>query len=202
MENLDAPSRFGPYYTTFVLWGITPEGQITNLAEVPAKVGQELLAQMPVQQFGLVLTAEPYGGVKQPSPKVVAQNSLGSKPDGNLGTAQTSYRGVSDALYEPSSDERAKLSAEASDQVALSVRQARRALTIAERAGAPQYANEAFGQARAKLAASRRSRRKTRRTRRRPGPSRERPSAWQSTRASRPCRQPRMRASRPSGPRP
>lgn len=153
MENLDAPSRFGPYYTTFVLWGITPEGQITNLAEVPAKAGQELLAQMPVLQFGLVLTAEPYGGVKQPSPKVVAQNSLGSKPDGNLGTAQTSYRGVSDALYEPSSDERATLSAEASDQVALSVRQARRALTIAERAGAPQYANEAFGQARAKLAA-------------------------------------------------
>ena len=31
VENLDSPQTFGPFYTTFVVWAVTPEGQTENL---------------------------------------------------------------------------------------------------------------------------------------------------------------------------
>src|ERR1700754_1427405 len=37
MADLGNPQAINPYYTTFVLWAIAPEGQADNLAELPAK---------------------------------------------------------------------------------------------------------------------------------------------------------------------
>ena len=34
VENLDSPQTFGSFYTTFVVWAVTPEGQTENLMEL------------------------------------------------------------------------------------------------------------------------------------------------------------------------
>ena len=74
-DKLAPPAQFGREYLTYVLWAITPEGRATNLGEVQrddddarVKVTTEL------QAFGLILTAEPYFAVTQPSDVVVMEN--------------------------------------------------------------------------------------------------------------------------------
>ncbi|HLF83000.1 MAG TPA: hypothetical protein VI837_02370, partial [Blastocatellia bacterium] len=37
MQNLGHPQAVGPYYTTYILWAIAPEGQADNLAELPIR---------------------------------------------------------------------------------------------------------------------------------------------------------------------
>ena len=36
LENLQAPTRFGAEYLTYVMWAITPDGRALNLGEVVA----------------------------------------------------------------------------------------------------------------------------------------------------------------------
>jgi len=76
-DKLVAPSSFGREYLTYVLWAITPEGRATNLGEIQvddtnAKV--EVTTQL--QAFGLIVTAEPYFAVTQPSDVVVMENVI------------------------------------------------------------------------------------------------------------------------------
>jgi hypothetical protein len=81
MENLDPPTRFGAQYLTYVLWAITPEGRPINLGEVVPDGSNKakLKVTAPAQAFGLLVTAEPYFAVTQPSNVVVLENAL--RPD-------------------------------------------------------------------------------------------------------------------------
>ena len=74
-DKLAPPAQFGPEYLTYVLWAITPEGRATNLGEVQ-RDDQDARVQVTteLQAFGLVLTAEPYFAVTQPSDVVVMEN--------------------------------------------------------------------------------------------------------------------------------
>ena len=74
-DKFASASSFGSEYLTYVLWAVTPEGRATNLGEVQidgddaqVKVTTEL------QAFGLIVTAEPYFAVTQPSDVVVMEN--------------------------------------------------------------------------------------------------------------------------------
>ena len=58
LEDVPPASTFGPYYATFVLWGITPEGQTNNLGELPWKGDKKMRVSLPIQRFGLLVTAE------------------------------------------------------------------------------------------------------------------------------------------------
>jgi hypothetical protein len=79
-EDLRSSSTFGLEYLTYVLWAVTPEGRARNLGEVVVKDGKgELRATTDLQAFGLILTAEPYFAVTQPSNLVVAENVV--RPD-------------------------------------------------------------------------------------------------------------------------
>src|SRR5262245_31139252 len=73
LENLDQPQSFGPFYTTFIVWEVTPEGQITNLVELPAGSIAEVNTTSPAQTFGIIITAEPHSAVKIPSLMIVAR---------------------------------------------------------------------------------------------------------------------------------
>jgi len=77
LENIENPQNLGAYYTTYVLWAVAPEGQADNLGELPLQ-GKESKIEVttPNQTFGLILTAEPHGMVKLPSPAIVAENIL------------------------------------------------------------------------------------------------------------------------------
>ncbi len=81
LEGLESPTRFGPRYLTYVLWAITPEGRPVNLGEVipdsSNKVHLRVTSQF--QSFGLLVTAEPYYSVTQPSNVVVLENVV--RPD-------------------------------------------------------------------------------------------------------------------------
>jgi outer membrane protein OmpA-like peptidoglycan-associated protein len=68
---------FGPEYLTYVMWAITPEGRATNLGEVILDdKDSKLHVTTELQAFGLIVTAEPYFAVAQPSDVVVLENVI------------------------------------------------------------------------------------------------------------------------------
>jgi outer membrane protein OmpA-like peptidoglycan-associated protein len=74
-EELQPATRFGPEYLTYVMWAITPEGRPTNLGEVILNgTRSKLNVTTELQAFGLIVTAEPYFSVSQPSDVVVMEN--------------------------------------------------------------------------------------------------------------------------------
>jgi outer membrane protein OmpA-like peptidoglycan-associated protein len=79
-DHLRAPTRFGREYLTYVLWAITPNGHAKNLGEVLAGSSDKarLRVTTDLQSFGLIVTAEPYATVRQPSNVVVLENQPGS----------------------------------------------------------------------------------------------------------------------------
>ena len=75
MEKLQPATKFGPEYLTYVMWAITPEGRATNVGEVLLNGDKTKLdATTELQSFGLIVTAEPYFAVTQPSDVVVMEN--------------------------------------------------------------------------------------------------------------------------------
>src|SRR5690349_20935723 len=77
-SRVAAPTRFGREYLTYVLWAITPEGHAKNLGEVLADASDRahLLVTTDLQAFGMIVTAEPYSAVRQPSDVVVMENMV------------------------------------------------------------------------------------------------------------------------------
>ena len=67
-DELQSATRFGPEYLTYVMWAVSPEGRAINLGEVILNGNRSKLnVTTDLQSFGLVVTAEPYFGVTQPS---------------------------------------------------------------------------------------------------------------------------------------
>ena len=77
--NLQAPTTFGGEYLTYVMWAISPEGRAVNLGEVivGGNDRSKLTATTDLQAFALIVTAEPYYAVRQPSNVVVLRTSFG-----------------------------------------------------------------------------------------------------------------------------
>jgi len=151
MEDLGNPQAIGPYYTTFVLWAIAPEGQADNLAELPVKTKIEMDATTNFQTFGLIITAEPHSAVKLPSPVIVAENTLRRGTEGGVQTSRIEYTGDPGTFYAASWTSEPSLNADYSTP--LLVLGARRAVEIARRAGARHYAEAELREAEVKLAA-------------------------------------------------
>ena len=58
-NDMDAPSKFGREYLTYVLWAVTPEGRPKNLGEVVLNgtTHSKLDVTTELQAFGLIVTA-------------------------------------------------------------------------------------------------------------------------------------------------
>ena len=149
MTNLGNPQAIGPYYTTFVLWAIAPEGQADNLAELPIKAKIELDVTTNFQTFGLIITAEPHSAVKLPSPVIVAENTLRKGTEGGIQTSRIEYTGDPGTFYRASPTAEPSLDADYSTP--LLVLGARRAVEIARRAGAGRHAETELRDAEIKL---------------------------------------------------
>lgn len=80
-EHVPSPQRFGPQYLTYVLWALTPDGKAQNLGELVLNSSDKgkLHVATPLQSFALLVTAEPYYSVEQPSGVVVMENHI--RPD-------------------------------------------------------------------------------------------------------------------------
>ncbi len=147
LENLENPQNLGTFYTTYVLWAVAPEGQADNIGELSlAGNKSNIEVTTPNQTFGIIVTAEPHGMVKLPSPAIVAENVLRENTKGSITTSQIDYRGDSGVYYV------VRDSSLVPDYATpLVVLGARRAVEIARRAGAGEYAVVELRQAENKL---------------------------------------------------
>ncbi len=76
-QGLTPANGFGPEYLTYVLWAISSDGRAQNLGEVlPAGNKNNITVTTALQSFGMIVTAEPYFSVTQPSDVVVLQNVI------------------------------------------------------------------------------------------------------------------------------
>src|ERR1700721_1854844 len=93
IDHLPAPTRFGREYLTYVLWAITPEGHPKNLGELVAGSSDKAHVRVTtdLQAFGLIVTAEPYAAVRQPSDVVVLENEVRPDTVGNIEPIQVRY---------------------------------------------------------------------------------------------------------------
>ena len=151
MENLGHPQSLGAYYTIYILWAVAPEGQAESLMELPISSKFNVDATTKLQNFGLMITAEPHASVALPSPVIVAENSLRKGTEGNIGISQIEYSGDSGTLYVVTSPNSPALNADFNTP--LLILGARRAVWIAQRAGAGTYAAPEMREAEVKLEA-------------------------------------------------
>jgi len=149
IEDIGNPQAIGPFYTTFVLWAIAPEGQADNLAELPIKTKINIDVTTNFQTFGLIITAEPHSAVKLPSPVIVAENTLRRGTEGGIQTSSIEYTGDPGTFYAASSSEPLL---NADYNTPLLILGARRSVEIARRAGARHYAEIELRDAEVKLA--------------------------------------------------
>ncbi len=92
MHKLLPASQYGPEYLTYVLWAITPEGRSKNLGEVVLNGGNSHLdVTTDLQAFALIVTAEPYFGVSQPSDVVVMENIIRNDTLGKIEQTSVKY---------------------------------------------------------------------------------------------------------------
>src|SRR5207244_5514524 len=148
LSGMQPANKFGLEYLTYVLWAVTPEGRANNLGEIILKEGRsELHATTDLQAFGLIVTAEPYFAVTQPSELVVAQNIIRPDTKGRVEAIDVKYELLPRALYasqvEPLRDAVYGIDTKAP----LDLFEARNAVRIARAAGAEQYASSTFAKA-------------------------------------------------------
>jgi outer membrane protein OmpA-like peptidoglycan-associated protein len=146
-NEMEPASQFGSEYLTFVLWAITPEGRATNLGEIQiddddAKI--EVTTEL--QTFALIVTAEPYFAVTQPSDVVVMENVIRDDTKGKVETVDAKYDLLKRGAY--LMDRQADFKARQLEPGApLDLAEARNAVALARLAGADQYAAESFAKA-------------------------------------------------------
>jgi outer membrane protein OmpA-like peptidoglycan-associated protein len=146
-RNLQTPTTFGNEYLTYILWAISPEGRAVNLGEV--LVGDNHRSKLDVttdlQAFALVVTAEPYYAVRQPSNVVVIENVVRTDTKGTTQAVDAKYELLERGGYIPTGYK--------FDPVVLNTKlpleffEARNALRIAEAEGADTYAHESYQRA-------------------------------------------------------
>jgi outer membrane protein OmpA-like peptidoglycan-associated protein len=142
--NLQKPTVFGNEYLTYILWAISPEGRAVNLGEI--LVGDNHRSKVDVttdlQAFALVVTAEPYYAVRQPSNVVVIENVIREDTKGTVEAVNTKYELLERGGYIPTGYK--------FDPVVLNTRlpleffEARNALRIAQSEGAETYASDTY----------------------------------------------------------
>lgn len=146
-NNLDRPTSFGSEYLTYVLWAISPEGRPVNLGEV--LVGGNSRSKLKVttnlQAFALIVTAEPYYAVQQPSNVVVLENVVRPDTRGTTEEVHAKYELTERGGYLPTGYKFDPIVLNA--RLPLEFYEARNAMRIAKSEGADQYANESYGHA-------------------------------------------------------
>ncbi|HUI56689.1 MAG TPA: OmpA family protein [Bryobacteraceae bacterium] len=153
-QHLDSPQTFGARYLTFVLWAISPEGHAKNLGELMTNRSDRATMHVTtdLQAFGLIVTAEPYSTVRQPSDVVVMENQLRDDTIGTSEPIQAKYELLPRGQYTytlpdgavPAGGPKVSMSRY---EATVEVYQAQNAVQIAKSAGADRYAPEVFNRA-------------------------------------------------------
>ena len=144
-DHLAPPTQFGPEYLTYVLWAITPEGRSTNLGEVQVKDDEARVhVTTQLQAFGMIVTAEPYFAVTQPSDVVVIENSVRSGTKGNIEVIQAKFDLLKRGTYLMNQDTRQLKLKPLEPGAPLDLAEARNAVMLARFAGADRFADDTY----------------------------------------------------------
>ena len=146
LRHMTPAAQYGPEYMTYVLWGITPEGRAVNLGEVVLEGDHaKLLSTTDLQTFGLIVTAEPYFAVTQPSDVVVAENFIRTDTAGTIEQVDANYHLLQRGQYVWNRTQYRPVRINPKGPLQLS--EAENAVEIARLAGAERYAADTFHKA-------------------------------------------------------
>lgn len=151
VKDLPAANSFGPLFLTYVLWAITPDGHADNLGEVVVNPDGNFKADVTteLQAFGLIVTAEPYFAVPQPSDVVVMENIVRSDTVGKIETVNAKYELLQRGQYEYHVPERQlkPVDLNSNKKSPLSLYEAINAVQIAKYAKADEFASDSYNDA-------------------------------------------------------
>jgi outer membrane protein OmpA-like peptidoglycan-associated protein len=162
-KKLEPPTQFGREYLTYVLWAVTPEGRAINLGEIQVDDDDaDVKVTTQLQAFGLIVTAEPYFAVSQPSDVVVMENAVRAGTNGSVEIIEAKYELLKRGSYLMNQDA-SVLKVKAIDPGSrLDLAQARNAVELARLAGADRFAKETFDKAVSQLAVAEEARERRR----------------------------------------
>ena len=149
-DGLTPANGFGREYLTYVLWAISPDGRAQNLGEVlPAGTKNNLKVTTALQSFGLIITAEPYFSVTEPSDVVVLQNEIRpDKTNGVMEKVEANYSLLPRGMYaETAGSHTVANPITRNERSPLELYEADNAVRIAQDAGADKYAPQIMAQA-------------------------------------------------------
>jgi len=155
-HNLVAPQTFGPEYLTYVLWAISPDGRAMPLGELTLNdwgMGSQssIKTTSDLQTFGMIVTAEPYYAVTQPSDVVVMENEVRQDTRGVIESVEAKYELLPRGVYTMKGQAPGFVPVDVGKKLPRELLEAENALQIAKVAGADQYAPDSFQKADAAL---------------------------------------------------
>jgi outer membrane protein OmpA-like peptidoglycan-associated protein len=156
LKNLAAPSSFGPEYLTYVLWAISPDGRPVNLGELTLNdygngSTTKIDTTSDIQTFGMIVTAEPYYAVTQPSDVVVMENVTRPDTRGVIEAINARYELLPRGMYTSQGRASGFVPIHPGKKDPFELYEAQNAVQLARVAGADRYASDSYTKADAAL---------------------------------------------------
>jgi len=147
-------ARLGSQYTTYVLWAVTPEGQVQNLGEFRRRgsdtfdtwMGTPFKTATQFQTFSLIITAEPYSMVQSPSRTIIVSNRPPLERGIPTEQSTISFAGDSEVAMLKFTPDR-EIGREEYKKIPVELLGARRAMDVAKFFQADQLAPQSFARA-------------------------------------------------------
>ena len=148
IEKMPPASALSEGYLTYVLWAITPEGRAENMGELMLEGDHaHLQAATELQTFGMIVTAEPYYAVTQPSDYVVMEGVVNKDTTGTIMPIDTKYELVARGGYLQQLPPADRVRLREARNMPLDLLEARQAVAVARSAGADRYASDTMKKA-------------------------------------------------------
>jgi outer membrane protein OmpA-like peptidoglycan-associated protein len=151
-KNMAPPSSFGPEYLTYVLWAISPDGRPVNLGELTLNgygMGSDskIDTTSDIQTFGMIVTAEPYYSVTQPSDVVVMENLVRPTTQGVIENINAKFELLPRGIYTNHGRAAGFTPILVGKKDPFELYEAQNAVQLARVAGAQKYASDSFQKA-------------------------------------------------------
>lgn len=151
-HNMVLPSSFGPEYLTYVLWAISPDGRPVNLGELTLNgygmgSSSKIDTTSDIQTFGMIVTAEPYYSVTQPSDVVVMENIVRTDTQGVIENIVAKYELLPRGMYTNQGRASGFTPITVGKKDPFELYEAQNAVQLARVAGAQKYATDSFQKA-------------------------------------------------------
>ena len=151
-KNMAPPSSFGSEYLTYVLWAISPDGRPVNLGELTLNsygMGSDskIDTTSDIQTFGMIVTAEPYYSVTQPSDVVVMENIVRPTTQGVIENINAKFELLPRGMYTNHGRAPGFMPIMVGKKDPFELYEAQNAVQLARVAGAQKYASDSFQKA-------------------------------------------------------